>query len=323
MEQKERYVGDEAISNLEFMNFFPPIQRGEVVDWDKFETLMHYLLYTEIEVVPEEMSVLVTETPLSSKDNRAKTAEMLFEKFNVEKCHIANSSMLGLFSYGKTSGIVVDSGFNVTSTVPIYEGFPLQYASKKINLGGEDLSLKLLDVIKDKLNHSYKTIKGRLLADDIKEQKGYIRMNNEEEESENITYILPDEKELKLGNEIYKSNDIMFNPGENNELISVSQMVVESLKLCDDDVKNDINESVCLIGGNTLLKNFPEKLRMELSDNKELGSFNLSFVPERQFSSWIGGSIMSSLDNFQYMWVTKEEFDEKGKTLISIDSKCF
>ena len=148
-------------------------------------------------------------------------------------------------------------------------------------------------------------------------------MNNEEEESENITYILPDEKELKLGNEIYKSNDIMFNPGENNELISVSQMVVESLKLCDDDVKNDINESVCLIGGNTLLKNFPEKLRMELSDNKELGSFNLSFVPERQFSSWIGGSIMSSLDNFQYMWVTKEEFDEKGKTLISIDSKCF
>ena len=39
--------------------------------------------------------------------------------------------------------------------------------------------------------------------------------------------------------------------------------------------------------------------------------------------SWIGGSIMSSLDNFQYMWVTKEEFDEKGKTLISIDSKYF
>jgi actin-related protein len=323
MEQKERYVGDEAISNLEFMNFFPPIQRGEVVDWDKFETLMHYLLYTEIEVVPEDMSVLVTETPLSSKDNRAKTAELLFEKFNVEKCHIANSSMLGLFSYGKTSGIVVDSGFNVTSTVPVYEGFPLQYASMKINLGGEDLSLKLLESIKNKLDNSYKSIKGRLLADDIKEQKGYIRMNNEEEEQEDITYTLPDEKELKLGNEIYKSNDIIFNPGEMSDLVSVSKMVVDSLGLCDDDVKSDINESVCLIGGNTLLKNFPEKLRTELSENKDMGSFNLSFVPERQFSSWIGGSIMSSLDNFQYMWVTKEEFDEKGKTLMSIDSKCF
>ena len=323
MEQKERYVGDEAIANLEIMNYFPPIKRGEVVDWDKFETLMHYLLYTEIEVVPEEISVLVTETPLSSKENREKTAELLFEKFNVEKCHIANSSMLGLFSYGKTSGIVVDSGFNITSTVPIYEGFPLQYASMKINLGGEDLSLKLLDLIKNKIDNSYKLIKGRLLADDIKEQKGYISMSNEEENQEELNYTLPDGKELKLGNEVFKSNDTIFNPGENSELISLSKMVVDSLNLCDEDVKNDINESVCLIGGNTLLKNFPEKLRMELSDNKDMGSFNLSFIPERQFSSWIGGSIMSSLDNFQYMWVTKEEFDEKGKTLISIDSKCF
>ena len=124
-----------------------------------------------MEVVPEEMSVLITETPLSSKENRAKVAEMLFEKFDVEKYHMANSSMLGLFSYGKTSGIVVDSGFNVTSTVPIYEGFPLQYASKKINLGGEDISLSLLEALKDKLEPSYKLIKGRLLADDIKEHK--------------------------------------------------------------------------------------------------------------------------------------------------------
>jgi actin beta/gamma 1 len=323
MEQKERYVGDEAISNLEFMNFYPPVQRGEVVDWDKFETLMHYLLYNQIEVVPEEMSVLVTETPLSSKENRAKLSETLFEKFNVEKCHIANSSMLGLFAYGKTSGIVVDSGFNVTSTVPIYEGFPLQYASLRINLGGEDLSLKLLDLIKNKIDNSYKLIKGRLLADDIKEQKGYISMNNEEEDQEEVTYILPDGKELKLGNELFKSNEILFNPGDNNELMSISKMVVDSLVQCDDDVRSDINESVCLIGGNTLMKNLPEKLRMELSDNKDMGSFNLSFVPERQFSSWVGGSIMSSLDNFQYMWVTKEEFDEKGKTLIAIDSKCF
>ena len=327
MEQKERYVGDEAIANLEFMNFFPPIKRGEVADWDKFETLMHYLLYSQMEVVPEEMSVLVTETPLTTKENRAKVAEMLFEKFNVEKCHIANSSMLGLMAYGKTSGIVVDSGFNVTSTVPIYEGFPLQYASKKINLGGEDISLNLLELIKEKVGPSFKLIKGRLLADDIKEHKGYISMNNEEQEEEKQNenqYKLPDGNDLKLENEIFKVNDILFNPPEENkELMSISKMVVDSLKDSDDDVRSDINESICLIGGTTLTKNFPEKLKNELSDSKDFGNFNLSFSPERQFSSWVGGSIVSSLDNFHYMWVTKDEYDEKGKTLFSIDSKCF
>ena len=131
MEQKERYVAEEAISNAEFMNFYSPIQRGEVVDWDKFETLMHYLLYNQIEVVPEDMSVLITETPLSSKKNRSKISELLFEKFNVQKCHIANSSMLGLFSYGKSSGIVLDCGYNITSTVPVYEGFPLWFMHRR------------------------------------------------------------------------------------------------------------------------------------------------------------------------------------------------
>ena len=42
MGQQERFVGDEAISKLEIMNFNAPIQRGQVTDWDKFETLMHY-----------------------------------------------------------------------------------------------------------------------------------------------------------------------------------------------------------------------------------------------------------------------------------------
>jgi len=323
MEQKERYVAEEAISNAEFMNFYSPIQRGEVVDWDKFETLMHYLLYSQIEVVPEDMSILITETPLSSKKNRAKISELLFEKFNVQKCHIANSSMLGLFSYGKSSGIVVDSGYNITSTVPVYEGFPLVYASQRINLGGEDLSNKLFDIVKDKVDKTYKTIKGKLLSEDIKDKLGFIAMNINQEEKVEKKYILPDAKELVMGNELYQVNEILFNPGENQGFKSVTNMVVDSLNLCDDDVKKDINESICLIGGTTLMKNFPERLKLELSEVKDFGMYNMTPSPERQFSAWIGGSIMVSLDNFQYLWVSKEEFDENGKSLVAIDSKCF
>ena len=79
-----------------------------------------------------------------------------------------------------------------------------------------------MDLIQNKIDNSFKLIKGRLLADDIKEQKGYINLNNEEEQEE-ITYTLPDSKGLKLGNELFKVNDILFNPGDNNELISISK----------------------------------------------------------------------------------------------------
>ena len=55
MELQDRYVGDNAIARYEIMDFSYPIQRGEVTDWDKYENLMHYLLYSEMRVVPEEI----------------------------------------------------------------------------------------------------------------------------------------------------------------------------------------------------------------------------------------------------------------------------
>ena len=34
--------------------------------------------------------------------------------------------------------------------------------------------------------------------------------------------------------------------------------------------------------------------------------------PERKYSVWIGGSILSSLSTFQQMWISKSEYDENG-----------
>jgi len=328
MEQKERYVGEEAIAKMDIMNFSSPIEKGEIVDWNKFETLLHHLFYDELKVVPEEISILITESPLNKKENRAKLAETLFETFNVEKLHIANSAMLGLYSYGKTNGIVLDSGYSLTTCVPVYEGYPLPHASFKLNLGGVDLSDALLSMIYHNINPSFKGIKGRLLADDMKEKLGYIALNSEEEEKfyyENVDgeklYTLPDNIKMRLGRELFMHSEVLFKPQNDN--ISVPKLIIDSLSKCDSDIINDLKENICLIGGTTLYKGFTERLKNELVHSLNSNSFNLIYTPERQFSSWIGGSIISSLNNFNYMWVTKQEYDEIGDALEAIDSKCF
>ena len=328
MELQDRYVGDNAIARYEIMNFSYPIQRGEVTDWDKYENLMHYLLYSEMRVVPEEISILITEGPRTSRKNREKLTEILFETFNVKRLHIANSSMVGLYSYGKTSGLIVDSGYNVTSTVPVYEGYPLAHASLKINIGGEDLSKNLLSMIQNNLDETYVDMKGRFLADDIKEKLGFVLLNQDDaDDVKDSTYELPDGKKIELGSELYKANEILFNPDEDEQkekgVMSLKNMVVDSINKCDNEIKNDIKENICLTGGTTLLKNFPEKLKNEISDSSEGINFNLSAEQERLFSTWIGGSIVSSLDNFQFMWVSKKEYNDNGKNLLVIDSKCF
>eukprot|EP00435_Cladocopium_sp_Y103_P036861 s2707_g9.t1 len=42
----------------------------------------------------------------------------------------------------------------------------------------------------------------------------------------------------------------------------------------------------------------------------------ISAPPERKLSTWIGGSILASLATFKKMWVTKEEFEEDGYSIL-------
>ena len=43
--------------------------------------------------------------------------------------------------------------------------------------------------------------------------------------------------------------------------------------------------------------------------------------PERKYSVWIGGSILTSLSTFQQMWISKQEYDESGPSIVH--RNCF
>ena len=34
--------------------------------------------------------------------------------------------------------------------------------------------------------------------------------------------------------------------------------------------------------------------------------------PERKYSTWVGGSVLSSLASFRKLWVSREEYEEEG-----------
>lgn len=53
---------------------------------------------------------------------------LFFEVFNTPAFYMSLPSVLSLYSMGKTTGIVLDSGHCVTSGVPIYEGYAVSHA---------------------------------------------------------------------------------------------------------------------------------------------------------------------------------------------------
>jgi actin-related protein len=48
---------------------------------------------------------------------------------------------------------------------------------------------------------------------------------------------------------------------------------------------------------------------------------NVSAVPERKYSVWIGGSVLGSLASFEQLLIAREDFEEVGERIIH--RKCF
>ena len=73
----------------------------------------------------KETYTLITEAPRNPRHNREKMCEIMFEKFNVLGFYVAVQAVLSLFSNGRTTGVVCDSGDGVSHCVPVFEGFSI------------------------------------------------------------------------------------------------------------------------------------------------------------------------------------------------------
>ena len=60
--------------------------------------------------------------PQETRNCREKMTQIMFETFNTPGFYVENDDVLALHASGRTTGIVLSSGENRTSIVPIYEG---------------------------------------------------------------------------------------------------------------------------------------------------------------------------------------------------------
>lgn len=67
-----------------------------------------------------------------------------------------------------------------------------------------------------------------------------------------------------------------------------------------------------------------ERMRQELDELAPSGmKTEIIAPPERKNSVWIGGSVLTSLSTFQTMWVTKQDYDENGPSVVHRSELCY
>lgn len=329
LDEKDAYVGDEAQQKRGVLGLKNPIKEGVIDNWDDMEKVWHHTFYQELKVAPEEHPVLLTEPPLNPKANRQRMTQVMFETFNVPAMYCNIQAVLGLYASGRTTGCVIDSGDGVSHAVPIFEGYALPHSIQRMRLAGSHITKYLNKLLTDR-GYAFTTPAEADVVKDIKEKLCYVATDYDKEYSEmkesgagEQSYELPDGSTVSVVTERIKASEVLFKPSLLGlEMPGLHETAFNCMSKCDNDIRKTLYENVVLSGGSTMFDGIATRMARELEARVPASiGVNVIAPPERRFSVWIGGSILSSLSTFQQMWISKPEFEEVGASIVH--RKCF
>ncbi|KAF4988142.1 hypothetical protein FDECE_15172 [Fusarium decemcellulare] len=258
------------------------------------ELFSHHIFYNELRVAPEEHPALLTKAPINPKSNRKKMTQIFFETLNSPAFYVFIHAVLSLYSSGRTTGIVLDSGDGVTHLMT-------------------------------ERGYSFSTTAEREIVRDIKEKLCHVALDFEQEmqpaaESSVLekTYELPDGQVITLGNERFRAPEALFQPGVIGlETGGIHMTTFNAIMKSDVDIRKDLYGNIIMSGGTTMYPGIADRMQKEIVAFAP-SSMKVKVIapPERKYSVWNGGSILASLSTFQQMWITKQEYDEGGPSIV-------
>jgi centractin len=329
--KKDQFIGDSCSKYLGLLKLRYPIQNGIFTNERDISLIFNHI-FSKLGINSEEKKehpILISEPILNPRSNREKIAHILLDNLGIPAIFFASQPILSLLSTSATSGIILESGDSITQSCVVYEGYSIPSSYERYNYGGRDVTEYLKNMLKRRGYYFYNSTELKLV-NEIKENMCYLETNKRAEyanakkalNKKLIPYYLPDGNNISLGDERILAPEILFNP-ENigKEYLSFQEMIISSINKTDIQIRKKAYENIWLSGGNTSFKELNRKLVNELKYKIEKGMGINILENEKinpKYRCWTGGSIISTLEIFKKMWVTKHDWSENGNEIIHV-----
>ncbi|XP_060188722.1 actin-related protein 6-like [Lycium barbarum] len=186
-----------------------PFDRGYLINPDLQSSLWSHIFSNLLKITPQQSSLLLTEPLFNLPSIQRSLDEIVFEDFSFKALYVSDCPSLvhlyeasrrpyGLLSKAQCS-LVVDCGFSFTHASPVFQNFTLNYAVKRLDLGGKALTNYLKELV------SYRSVNlmdETFLMDDVKEKLCFVSLDVPRDlhiarkpGKDNLfrcTYVLPD-----------------------------------------------------------------------------------------------------------------------------------
>ncbi len=318
---RKRVVGPGA-ENMRRTHNYPvryAVQGGFVANWGDMESIWHNSFVSCLRVEPEECEVLLTEPVGSPAWIREGMGQILFESFSVPAMLVHNQAALASYSYGKTTGTVLELGDGISQVVSFQDGQVVPGSIMSLSVAGSDMTQALMDSLSHKgirIQHMTKDMMRK-----IKESICYVALDYRQEWQAATTlpqcetkYELPDGNEITLREERIACAEVLFT-SSGDGIGGLHERVAYSANQADPYLRQELYRNILVSGGVSSCPRLADRLNKELSNM--LGPFaNIctTISPKGDNTVWCGGSLLASLSTAP--WISKQEYAEWGACIM-------
>lgn len=314
-----------------FEAFYPEIRKDAKVVYplkptlriDKYAVKIRYVpgflerIVRDLEIEAADRTVVISHSSHLSDRDKEILLDYLFEQMCINAVYMQQQALLALYSYGVTTGLIVDIGDHI-DVIPVIDGIVIEKGVMCLPFAGQQVTEYLGKLLTESGYRLFTDIESYVVRF-VKEETAEVSLDFQEDMTSSPKAVdvdiekfnLPDDrKTIKVGNIKYRCTEGLFNPALfGKDVTPLHSMIERAIKACDIDQRRVLCKNIYLSGGTSMLPGLVGRLEDELrSCFPDTVMIKVTAGEDRVNAAYKGGIVMAGLSNFKDNLITKQDW---------------